>query len=140
MPTIPVRLAAFALALAAAGCGSDSAATTTSPTTTTPTATTDTFVSSIAVRGSAARTFITSSNGAVKVTLSTLGNGSGMVGLGIGVPATSAPCSLAQSIVTGPGSAPQIVTSADAGVYCVQLFDAGRLTEDTAFTLTVEHF
>lgn len=139
MPTIPVRLAAFVLALAAAGCGNDSA-TTTSPTTTTPTATVDTFVSSLAVRGSAARTFITSSSGTVKLTLSTLGNGSTTVGLGVGVPATSAPCSLAQSIETGPGSAPQLVTSADAGVYCVQLFDVGRLTGDTAFTLTIEHF
>ena len=139
MPTIPVRLAAFVLALAAAGCGNDSA-TTTSPTTTTPTATVDTFVSSLAVRGSAARTFITSSSGTVKVTLSTLGNGSTTVGLGVGVPATSAPCSLAQSIETGPGSAPQLGTSADAGVYCVQLFDVGRLTGDTAFTLTIEHF
>ena len=139
MFTNTVRLATFVLALAAAGCGGD-AATTTSPTTTTPTAVTDTFVSSIAVGGSAARTFVTSSSGAVKVTLATLGNGSGAVGLGIGVPATSAPCSLAQSVVTGPGSAPQIVTTADAGTYCVQLFDAGRLAGDTAFTLTVEHF
>ncbi len=140
MPTISVRFAAFVLALAAAGCGNNSAATTTSPTTTTPTATTDTFVSSIAVRGSAARTFTTKSSGTVKVTLATLGSGSSTVGLGIGVPATSAPCSLAQSVVTGPGSAPQIVTSADAGVYCVQLFETGRLTEDTAFTLSIEHF
>ncbi len=140
MPTITVRLAACVLALAAAGCGSDSTATTTSPTTTTPTATVETFVSAIAVRGSAARTFITASSGTVKVTLATLGNGSSTVGLGIGVPATGAPCSLAQSLVTGPGSAPQIVTSADAGTYCVQLFDTGRLTEDTAFTLTIEHF
>ncbi len=140
MPTIAVRFAAVLLVLAAAGCESDSTATTTSPTTTTPTVTTETFVSAIAVRGSAARTFITSSSGAVKVTLSTLGNGSRTVGLGIGVPATSVPCSLAQSVEAGPGSAPQIVTSADAGVYCVQLFDVGRLTEDTAFTLTIEHF
>ena len=140
MSTIPVRLAAVVLALAAAGCGTDPTSITTSPTTTTPTATVDTFVSSIAVRGSAARTFTTSSSGTVKVTLSTLGSGNSTVGLGIGVPATSAPCSLAQSIVTGPGSAPQIVTSADAGVYCIQLFDTGRLTEDTAFTLSIEHF
>lgn len=140
MPTTPIRLAAFVLALAAAGCGTDAAVTTTSPSTATPTAVIDTFVSAMAVRGSAARTFITASSGTVKVTLATLGNGSSTVGLGIGVPATGAPCSLAQSLVTGPGSAPQIVTSADAGSYCVQLYDTGALTEDTAFTVTIEHF
>lgn len=140
MPRITACIAALVIALGASACSNDSSATTTSPTTTTPTAATDTFVSTVAVRGSAARTFTTSASGTVKVTLATLGNGSATVGLGIGVPATAAPCSLAQSVVTGPGSAPQIATSADAGVYCVQLFDAGQLTEDTAFTLTVEHF
>ena len=55
------------------------------------------------------------------------------------MPASGAPCSLAQSIVTGPATSPQLVTSADAGTYCIQVYDAGMLTEDTAFSLTVEH-
>ena len=29
--------------------------------------------------------------------------------------------------------------SADAGSYCVQLFDNGTLREDTAFSVTIEH-
>ena len=77
--------------------------------------------------------------GTVKVTLAVFGDGSGDAGLGVGILGASAACSLAQSLVTGPGESPQIVTSADAGTYCVQLFDAGSLTEDTAFTITVEH-
>lgn len=98
-----------------------------------------TFASQLALRGSTSRTFMMTNAGAVKVTLLTLGNGTVTAGLGIGVPATGAPCSLAQSVVTVSGSAPQITTTADPGVYCVQVFDTGGLTEDTPFSLTVEH-
>jgi hypothetical protein len=80
-----------------------------------------------------------STAGTIRLTLTTLGNGTVRAGIGVGVAATGAPCSLAQSTVTGPGSEPQVVTSADAGSYCVQVYDPGSLSEDTAFSLTVEH-
>ncbi len=131
--------AACVLGLLTAACGSD---TTTSPSSTTTTATSpvvDTFSSLLAIRGSTARTFAMSGAGTIRVTLSALGNGSSTVGVVVGVPATGAPCSPSVSVVTGPGTSPQIVTAADAGSYCVQVYDPGRLTEDTAFTLTIEH-
>lgn len=127
---------ALCLALAAAGCSKND--TTTSPSTTTS-PTTMTFASQVSVKGGTARTFTMSSAGTVKVTLVTLGNGTVRAGLGLGIPATSAPCSLAYSLVTGPSSTPQIVTSADAGTYCVQVYDSGTLTSDTEFSVTVEH-
>ncbi|MGC4084879.1 MAG: hypothetical protein QM736_22890 [Vicinamibacterales bacterium] len=124
------------LTLAAAGCGDS----TTSPSTSTPTSpVTETFISVLAYRGSTSRAFVVSTAGTIKVTLATLGNGTATAGLAIGLPATSAPCSPALSLVTGPSGDPQIVTSADAGTYCVQVFDNGSLTADTPFTLTVEH-
>jgi hypothetical protein len=98
-----------------------------------------TFASQLAVRGSTTRSFTMSAAGTVKLTLSTLGNGSAVAGIGIGVGATGAPCSLAQSVVTGPGSEPQVVASADAGTYCVEVYDTGTLLEDTPFSLAVEH-
>lgn len=127
---------ALCLALSAAACSKDST-TTTPSTTTSPTSTT--FASQVSVKGGTARTFTMSTAGTVKVTLATLGNGTVVAGLGLGVPATAAPCSLAYSVVTGPSSAPQIVTTADAGTYCVQVYDTGTLTADTEFSVTVEH-
>jgi hypothetical protein len=128
--------ASLAFAVGALGCSNNSS-TTTSPTTTSPT--TVTIASTVPLRGSAVRTFSMTTAGTVKVTLTALGNGVAAAGLGLGVSATGAPCSLAQSVATGPGSAPQIVASADAGNYCVQVFDLGTMPSDTGFSITVEH-
>lgn len=126
--------AALLLALGAAGCNSD---TTTSASTTTTV--TDTFSSALAFRGSATRSFRMGTAGTVTIALTSFGNGAQRVGLGVGITATSAPCSLAQSVITAASTTPQIVTTADAGTYCVQLYDTGTLTDDTSFTLTVQH-
>ena len=134
--TFLARILAVTLVSAmAASCGDDNT-TTTSPSTS---PTTMTFASHLSVAGATTRSFTTSTSGTIKVTLSSLGNGSQVAGIGIGVPATSAPCSLAMSTVTGPGSDAQIVASADAGVYCVQVYDAGRLTGDLEFSMKVEY-
>jgi hypothetical protein len=125
------------LAVTGAGCSNNS--TTTSPTTTTTSPTSVTFASQVTVKGGTSRTFTMSTAGTVKVTMTSLGNGTQVAGLGVGIPATSAPCSLALSVVTGPSGAPQIVTSADPGTYCVQVYDTGTLTGDTDFSVTVEH-
>ena len=125
------------VALVGASCSKSD--TTTSPTSTTTSPTTVTFASQVSVKGGTSRTFTMTTAGTVKVTLATLGNGLVVAGLGVGLPATAAPCSLAQSVVTGPASSPQIVTTADSGTYCVQVFDTGKLTGDTDFSVTVEH-
>jgi hypothetical protein len=136
----PITSLVVSLLLAVAVAGCNNSTTTVSPTVTTSASpATITFTSQLAVRGSATRSFTMSTAGTVKVTLATLGNGSLSAGLGVGVPVTGTPCSLAQSLVTGPGDSPQVVTTADAGTYCVQLYDAGSLTEDTAFSITIEH-
>ncbi len=127
-----------ALSMAAAGAGCSKSDTTTSPSTTTS-PTTLTFASQVSVKGGTSRTFAMTTAGTVKITLVTLGNGTLKAGLGVGLPATGAPCSLAQSVVTGPSTSPQIITTADAGTYCVQVFDSGALTADTEFSVTVEH-
>lgn len=123
------------LALSAAGCSDNS--TTTTPSTTSPV--TDTFASLLAVGGATTRSFVVSSAGTVKVTLSTLGNGTGRAGISIGLPATGAPCSPSVSVVTGPSTTPQLQAAVIAGTYCAQVFDTGTLREDTAFSMTIEH-
>jgi hypothetical protein len=134
------RLIGFGTLLAALAllpaCGSSS---TTSPSTST-TPETDTFSSAIAIGGSTSRTFTMSSAGAVQVTLTSYGAGQ-PGGLGIGVPVSTVggPCALTQSVIATPGGSPQIVTTADAGSYCVQIYDIGNLTGDTGFTITIQH-
>jgi len=127
---------ALCLAVAAAACSKD---TTTSASSTTTSPTTMTFASQVSVKGGTARAFTMTTAGTVRVTLATLGNGTVVAGLGLGIPATAAPCSLAYSVVTGPSSTPQIVTTADAGTYCVQVYDNGTLASDTEFSVTIEH-
>lgn len=98
-----------------------------------------TFASHLSLKGATTRAFTTTNAGTIKLTLSSLGNGTQVAGIGVGVPATGAPCSLALSTVTGPGSDPQIVTGADAGSYCVQVYDTGGLTGDVEFSLKIEY-
>ena len=132
------RVASIAIVAALSAACSNSG-TTTSPSTTNTSPVTVTFTSSVAVRGSASRAFTMTTAGTVKVTLSTFGNGTIPAGVGIGVPASGAPCSVAQSVITAPADSPQIVTSADAGTYCAEVFDTGSLIQDTPFSLVIEH-
>ena len=132
------RVACIAIVAALSAACSNSG-TTTSPSTTSTAPVTVTFASSVAVRGSASRAFTMTTAGTVRVTLSTFGNGTIPAGVGIGVPASGAPCSVAQSVITVPGDSPQIVTSADAGTYCAEVFDTGSLIQDTPFSLVIEH-
>jgi hypothetical protein len=38
-----------------------------------------------------------------------------------------------------PGTTPQINTQADAGQYCVQVYDLGTLIDPSGFALKIEH-
>jgi hypothetical protein len=70
----------------------------------------------------------------------TLESAGSTVGLGVGLPrVTGGGCRLGVSVTTGGGSAPQITTQADAGQYCVQVFDLGTLTDLIPFTLKIDH-
>jgi hypothetical protein len=62
------------------------------------------------------------------------------VGLGIGLPRTSGGgCRLGVSVTSAGSASPQITTQADAGQYCVQVFDLGTLTDPVSFTLKIDH-
>jgi hypothetical protein len=134
-----LHLGALVLVLgSAAGCSNDS---TTSPSTTTSTTTTLTFGSALAVGGSTSRAFSMSTAGTIKVTLTAFGSSGQVAGLGLGVPVATlgSPCALTRSVVTPAGGSPQIVADADAGTYCVQIYDVGNLPADTGFSITIEH-
>jgi hypothetical protein len=110
------------------GCGSDTA---TSPTTTTTSPVTETWTGIIGPGGTASRSFTTSQSGTVTVTL-TLSDAP--LGIGIGVPRTAnGGCRLTVSRVAEGGGT--IAAPADAGDYCVQLFDDGAVVKQAGFSV-----
>lgn len=126
--------------LAAGGLACNSNASPTTPSAS-PSAVTETFASQFGMRGSASRSFTVSETGTVSVILTSVGPPSDVVvGLGVGIPrATGAGCNLSQSVNTPASSTPQVTTTAEAGAYCVRVFDVGNLTGDVSFSIAITH-
>ena len=123
------------IATMATACG-DGTSTPTSPTTPTKPAA-EIWASTLAPAGTSSRSFTVTAAGTITVTMESAG---ATVGLGVGLPRTSGGgCRLGVLVNTGGGSAPQITTQADAGQYCVQVFDLGTLTDPIPFTLKIDH-
>ncbi len=132
-------LTAALVAVAAVGCGSDSA----QSTPTAPTGpVTEQFASVVVDGGATSRTITMHESGTVTLTLAPTPLNY-VVGLGIGTRSVAGTiCSLAVSVLTaGGGTGPQISIPADAGTYCVQVFDIGNLPPKTqlGFSLTMVH-
>jgi hypothetical protein len=124
------------VAMAVAGCGGNSTTTATSPST--PTKPSNEIWSSVlAPGGTSSRSFTVNAAGTVSVTMTSAG---ATVGLGVGLPrVTGGGCRLGVSVNASASSAPQITTQADAGQYCVQVFDLGTLTDPIPFAITIDH-
>ena len=117
-----------------AACGDDNTPTTPS---TTPSTITETWSSVVAPGGASTRSFTVRSAGAIVVTLTGAG---ATVGLGVGLPRTiGGGCRLGVAVTASGDSTPQINTQADAGQYCVQIYDLGTLTDPVGFSLKIEH-
>jgi hypothetical protein len=128
-----------AIALTAAGCGSDNS--TTTPSTPTPTAGTDTFSGTLAPGGTVSHNFTASAAGGVLVTLTTTTPGGTLLGLGIGIPGTNiGGCDLTKTTQALPGSVAQLTALVDAGDYCAGAFDVGTVGKNgVQVTISVAH-
>jgi hypothetical protein len=135
-----IRDSGFARALllvaagAVGGCGG-------SNTPTTPTApsspTSETWSSVLAPGGASSKSFTLDKSGTITVTLTGAG---ATVGLGVGLPRTSGGgCRLGVAVNASPATTPQLSTPADAGQYCVQVFDLGTLKDPIPFALKIDH-
>jgi len=112
-------------------CGSD---TPTTPTTTTTPAT-DIWTGIVGPGGAGSRSFDTTLPGTLTVTLM---SSDAPLGLGIGVPRNvNAGCRLTISQVDAPGLSLSI--PADAGSYCVQVFDDGGVVKQSSFSVQIVH-
>ena len=124
----------FAIAALVAGCGNST--TSTAPSSTSS-ATSETWSSTVAPGGQSSRSFTVNSSGPINVTLTAAG---ATLGLGIGLPrVTGGGCRLSVNVNTSAGSTPQLSASADAGQYCVQVYDLGTLTDPVGFALKIDH-
>lgn len=122
------------IACFATGCGGNSTPTT--PTTTSA-ATSEGWSSVVAPGGQSSRSFTVNSSGTIVVTLTAADV---TLGLGVGLPrVTGGGCRLSVSVNTSAGSSPQISAPADAGQYCVQVFDLGTLRDPVGFSLKIDH-
>jgi hypothetical protein len=129
-------LSLLPLVLTALSAGCTAEAVPTAPSST-PTAT---FESQLYPQGVASQTFQMSSTGTVRVTLTNVRpDPATVVALGLGIPRSDGGgCNASRSVETSSGTAPQLTMTADAGSYCVRVWDVGRLTGDVFFTVTIE--
>jgi hypothetical protein len=105
--------------------------------------TTENFTGTVDVGGSDSHPFtIALSNGQVNVTLTSAGPPS-TIYMGLGVGSWSDPaCTLLSgaSTVAPAGTTAQLSGTANAGSYCVKVYDAGNQTAQVTYAVTVTHF
>ena len=117
------------------GCGNKSS-TPTAPSTTAKAAP-ETWSGVVAPGGASSHSFTVNAAGTINVTMTGVG---ATVGLGVGLPRTTGGgCRLGVAVNASASSTPQITTQADAGQYCVQVFDLGTLTDPVPFAMTIDH-
>ena len=129
------RVALACVVLAVAACGDQTRSATAPSTPAKPSG--DTWSSVLAPGGASSRSFTSTAAGTIGVTLV---SAEATVGVGVGLPRlTAGGCRLGVAVSTGGGSTPQISVAADAGQYCVQVYDLGTLTDPIPFTLKIDH-
>ena len=97
----------------------------------------ETFSSNLYPLGVATRTFAASGSGNVTVTISSV-SPAATLGIGIGIPINS-DCVLNTSAVATPGSGTDVSATAEAGTYCVRMFDTGQLPGRVLFDVRIAH-
>jgi hypothetical protein len=128
----------------AAGCGQ--------PTAPSPILASDLFTGTIAVQGSDTKSFVVAydkefSDGSVTVTaISKAADATPLaitIGVGFGVTAADGSCVRDPTFSAAAAAIGQELVATGvffAGTYCVQVFDAGTLTEPVTYALTVRHY
>jgi hypothetical protein len=136
MRTFLVTSIALGLAVLGAGCGLFNGNSSTSPSSTTPT---EIFTGTLLAQGQSLYTFTVTATGTVGVDLTSIGPSSVPVGLGLGTPSGTT-CLLASSNPTATaGSTAQITVTENPGMYCVEIYDTGKVTGSATFSITISH-
>jgi hypothetical protein len=127
---------AAALLLVAGGCGSSSS----SPTTPTPVTTTETFSGIVSHAATAGTPFTVGTTGTVTISLTSVAPLSTMsVGVGIGTLIGGDACGLAiAKNDNARAGATALSGTANAGSYCVLVYDSGNIPEDSSVSFEVQ--
>ena len=135
--SVSTVLCSVLLALGAAACGSDNP--TTAPTTDVPTIT-ESFSDTVTVNGARTHPFTVSKAGTVTATLIVLSPDSTVtIGLSLGTwNGTSCQIIIANDAAV-LNSAATGTAQTGGGSYCVRVYDVGRLTAPTDYTVQVTH-
>jgi hypothetical protein len=97
-----------------------------------------TWASDIDTNSSDSRSVTTAAGGAITLSLDSLSYQNGQLGVGIGVPGPGGSgCVLSQASIGGPSTT--ISAAADTGVFCVEVYDAGRTKGLVTFSTTITH-
>jgi hypothetical protein len=135
----------FIVALSAACSGGSSTLPTapTATTTTTGTPTVESFDGTVDVAGSDVHPFtITQSSSQVNVTLNTAGPPPTIyMGLAVGTYSNSTCTRLTgANVLVQAGTVPQLSGTANAGSYCVEVYDAGNQLAPITYNVSVSHY
>ena len=133
------------LSLGIAGCtlgGGGGSSSSNTPVAPTISATTETFTGTVNPGGSDSHNFtVAQSGGQVSVTLTAAGPPATIfMGVGVGTPSGTACTLIAQSPPSQAGTASVLSGTAQAGAYCVTVFDIGNQTAPITYSVTVSHF
>jgi hypothetical protein len=135
-PRLARTAAGLALVLALASCGNDN--TTTPDNGTTGERATETFSGTLAPRSATWHSFTVQAAGNVDVTLTSLSvQGNTAVGVGIGTTPTNGCDVQAWNNASVQGTV--ITAPINPGAFCVMVYDAGNVTDNVAYTVTVVH-
>ncbi len=126
------------LALSCAACGDS---TPTSATTTTPVLTTETYSSTVRHGGATSRSITTSAAGSITVSLTAFGAEEARVGMALGLlDEATGICARTYASVTRLYTGQALSATADAGRYCVTVFDVGDLTAPSSFSVSITYY
>ena len=130
----------LAVALAAAGCGSNN--TITNPNQTPPTQVTETFEGSVNINGAVTQPFVVQTAGTIVATYTTLDPSDAVVGLSLGT-WNGLVCAQGGGALANDAAKVGVSVTGSAtatGNYCVRVYDTGKLTQTTSYQLTVTHY
>jgi hypothetical protein len=135
-------IAALALLTAMAACSSNNNNSTSTTPTTPVNLTTETFTGTVNSGGNDFKTFTVTQAGELDITLTQVGPPATIsVGLGLGQPSAGT-CQFTIPNAYGTvqaGSTPQISGTANAGQFCVEVYDVGNIQAPITYTVTVVH-
>lgn len=123
------------LVVLSAACGNDPIET---PTTPTPDPITETFSGTLTINDAATHTFSTSTAGQVTATLTGVSPEGAIMGMLLGI-WNGAACSTVTANDTATQNTVIINTATTAAQLCVRVYDVGRFTEPTDYSVTVVH-